>query len=103
MQTALMLVGGAQEMIHDVMSHLLALVHGMFAAGAEVGAEPDAGIHVLDRGLGEALIRTKYPAGCRAGGDTESDVVGPEELDEHGGRGLAVSGMLRDVIRVNSD
>lgn len=90
-------------MIHDVMSHVLALVHGMFAGGAEVSSEPDAGIHVLDRSLGEALVRTKHSTGRRVGGNTERDVVGPEELGEHGGRSLAVSRMLRHVIRMDSD
>ena len=97
------LAEGAQEMIPDEIRHLLALVHAVSAGSAEVGAEPDAGIAVLDGCLGEALIRTKHPAGRRASGDTERDVVGPEEPGEHGGRGLAVSGMLRDVIRVHAD
>ena len=75
-----MIVEGTQEMLHDVMSHLLTLLHAVSAGGAEVGSEPDAGIHVLDSGVGEALIRTKHPAWRRAGGDTERDVVGLEEL-----------------------
>ena len=98
-----MIVEWTQEMLHDVMSHLLALLQAVFTGGAEVGPEPDAGIHVLDSCLGEALIRPHHPAWRRAGGDTERKVVGLEDPGEHGGRGLAVSSVLRDVIRVYAD
>src|SRR5437667_1103325 len=79
----MMLLERLKKVMNHIIGHVFALLQSVLAGGAEVRAQPDAGICIFPGCLGETVIGTKHATRRCAGRDAETEVVCSEEAGQY--------------------